>query len=160
MLRRLVRGADIVPLQNLLDVCEPVQDYERVIQRKHTVVSPLTRAVDAARPDARVGRDFRALVAGNQGEAEIRAKIEGQLRLWVLNHDMLMPITHRSPILREISTLSWDLSRIAALGLRALISPDRPWDEQEKEALAKAKEPRGQLHLVVVSAIKDLLGSG
>lgn len=157
LLRGLVRGTDIVPLQNLLDVCEPVQGYERVIQRKHTVVSPLTRAVDAARPDARGGRNFRRLVARYQGEPAIRIRIEEQLRSWAENHDALLPIIHRSPILQEIETLSQDLARVATLGLRALAAPDQPWDVQEKEALSDAREPRGQLHLVIVSAIEALI---
>ncbi len=157
MLRRLCGGADITPLQNLLDLCEPVQGYERVTQRLHTAVSPLTRAVDAARPDARGAREFRNLVALYQKERKIRTQLEARLRLWADNHVALVSIINRSPILREVSTLSLDLSRVATIALDAIESPGKPLNEQQKAALEEAKKPRAQLQLVIVSSIEDLV---
>ncbi len=157
MLRRLCGGADITPLQNLLDLCEPVQGYERVTQRLHTAVSPLTRAVDAARPDARGAREFRNLVALYQKERKIRTQLEARLRLWADNHAALVSIINRSPILREVSTLSLDLSRVATIALDAIESPGKPLNEQQKAALEEAKKPRAQLQLVIVSSIEDLV---
>jgi len=157
MLRRLARGRKISPLQTLLDVCEPVQGYERVIQRKYTVLSPLTRAVDAARPDARGAREFRNLVRHYQGEVATGSRLKERLRIWAQNHEALAPIIEHSPVLQEITDLSRSLSTIATLALECLESPGRSLNEHEKTALAEAKEPRGQLQLVVVSAIEDLL---
>ncbi len=157
MLRRLVGGAHIAPLQNLLDLCEPVQGYERVTQRKHTAVSPLTRAVDAARPDARGAREFRDLVALYHGESEVRTRLQEKLRMWACNHEKLAPIIERSPILREVNTLSLDLTKVATIALEVLESPAKKLNEQEKAALEEAKKPRGQLQLMIVSAIEELV---
>jgi hexosaminidase len=172
MLRRLANGYDTQPLQVLAGVVEPLKLYERQRQGAYTVFSPLTRFVDAVVPDAKGAREFRQQVGElvqelaqgcvNQGGLKLK-KISQDLETWKNNHQKLLPIIERSPVLKEIETLSADLSRIAGIGLEAAAfiskgekaSPQ--WEEECKKALNAAKEPRGHAELMIVTAIEQLV---
>ncbi len=182
MLRRLTNNADIGALMVLVDVIEPVKIYNRPTQREYTSYSPLTRTVDAARPDARVARNFRRLVDEYLSEREARPaarkrlfgfgrkersaradELAAWLELWQANHARLKVIIDRSPVLKEIETLSADLASIAALGTEALnileagktASPE--WVEGKRKILEAARKPRGQVELMVINAIDALV---
>ncbi|MCB0292395.1 MAG: family 20 glycosylhydrolase, partial [Calditrichaeota bacterium] len=59
MLRRLTGDRDITPLRTFIELVEPVKIYTRHHQGvKYTSSSPLTRVVDAARPESMAARDF------------------------------------------------------------------------------------------------------
>jgi hexosaminidase len=167
MLRRLTRNQDITALKNFVDVIEPVKIYNRGRLRPHTSSSPLTRVVDAARPDAAAARTFRRSVddylekrSQNHASAE---QLKFSLGLWRDNHQALLPIIKASPVLAEIESLSNGLSEISSIGLEALtlLEQNQPaaasWKDEKLKALSRAKEPRGQTELMVVSAIEKLV---
>lgn len=173
LLRRMVRGSDVTALRNLVDVLEPVPGYQRRDQREYTSFSPLTRVVDAARPDASVARKFRSYVnqflhSYDQNRTEDRiidSELVEWLTLWSLNHQKLAVSIDGSPMLQEIESLSTDLSSIASFGLRAmeqLRSPNTTtamihWKSDEWKTLKRSKRPRGQTQLMVISAIGKLM---
>lgn len=168
MLRRLTQGYDVAALENLVNVIEPVRDYNRGRLRPHTSYSPLTRVVDASRPDAPVARNFLKMV-NHYFESQNRENENGQIEPWLVlwrdNHQALLPIIKASPALAEIESLSKDLSEIAAIGLEALKmieggqkAPD-VWKQEKLAALTKAKEPRGQTELMIVSAVEKLVAA-
>lgn len=167
MLRRLTRGNDIAALKNFVDVIEPVKIYNRNRLRPHTSYSPLTRVVDASRPDAPIARNFCKLVKRyleNENDDHDRARqIKSWLVLWKENHAELVKIIKFSPVLAEIESLSRDLSEIATIGLEALTmlkahqQAPETWKQEKLAVLAKAKEPRGQAELMVISAIEELV---
>ncbi|MGH7600699.1 MAG: beta-N-acetylhexosaminidase [bacterium] len=167
MLRRLTRNQDITALKNFVDVIEPVKVYNRGRLRPHTSYSPLTRVVDAARPDAAVARKFRRSVddylAKRQQNHASAEPIKFALGLWRDNHQALLPIIKASPVLAEIESLSKDLSEISGLGLEALTFLEQnqaaaaSWKDEKLKALNRAKEPRGQTELMVVSVIEKLV---
>ncbi len=76
-----------------------------------------------------------------------------------------LPIIKATPALAEIESLSKDLSDVAAIGFEALKMMDggqKASDALKQEkltVLTKAKEPRGQTELLVVSAIEKLVAS-
>jgi hexosaminidase len=123
--------------------------------------------VDAARPDAGLAREFRrdvdAFLNADNDHQELSSAIRSRLELWQRNHDDLKKIISPSPALMEIETLSEDLMKISEIGLQALemIAPgqkaDPAWIDQAKQTLEKAKEPRGQTELMVVTAIEKLV---
>jgi len=167
MLRRLTQGYDVAALENLVGVIEPVKGYNRNRLRPHTSYSPLTRVVDAARPDAPVARKFRKMVDNflEKKDGVDGAQIKSWLTRWQENHQALLPAIKASPMLTEIESLSKDLSEIAVIGLEALKmieggqkAPDT-WKQEKLGLLTKAKEPRGQTELVVVSAAEKLVAS-
>jgi hexosaminidase len=167
MLRRLTAGRDTEPLKILVDVIEPLKQYRRGSERSYTSYSPLTRVVDVAVPDARAARIFRLLVDAYIKSAtnDTNAKVEiiTWLRLWSKNHDQLKPIIDKSPILKEMETLSEDLSTIAKTGLQAMEivekkrTGDREWLNQSLEILERAGQSRGQTELMIVTAIEKLV---
>jgi len=169
MLRRLSNSTDIRALKVLVDVIEPVKGYKRGAQKKHTSTSSLTRMVDAARPDARTAREFR-----KRADQYVKDPLKGSydlndltqlLVLWKKNHDELLPVIQKSPALKEIKTLSEDLSRIAGIGLEALNyiqtkqNAGEDWLENKLNILEKSKLPRAQTELMIVSAIELLVRS-
>ena len=169
MLRRLAGGKDEAALKNFVEVIEPVKVYNRNRLRRHNSYAPLTRVVDAARPDAAVARKFRHAVdrylASRAGSDGSEAQIKTWLTLWRDNHAALQPTISASPVLAEIESMSRDLSEISRLGLLALAMLEggqkaaAEWKQEQLATLQKAKEPRGQAELMVVSAIEKLVNS-
>jgi hexosaminidase len=158
---------DTSALKVLVDVMEPLKIYKRHRQGvTYTFFSPLTRVVDAALPDAKKARIFRHRVAEfikskpNKAAAETLLK---DLRLWKENHQKLLPMIEQSPVLKEIETLSEDLSRIAGIGIQAIESilankkVEPLWLEKSKKILEAARKPRGHAELMIVSAIEQLV---
>jgi len=167
MLRRLTNNQDIVPLQTLVELLEPVKIYTRGAQRDYTSYSPLTRVVDAAIADAPVAREFCELVdnylaepARGEHSAEI---LKQHLQIWKDNHDKLLPVIKTSPILAEIESLSLDLANCAAIGLTALDNigqhkrPDKKWLDEQLSILKQAGAPRAQTELMVIPGIEKLV---
>ena len=167
MLRRLTNNTDISPLKTLIDVIEPVKIYKRGSQREYSSYSPLTRVVDAARPDARVARNFRNLadryLEDNLKDSAKLNFLKKWLILWKDNHAKLLETIKVSPVLKEIETLSEDLSECATIGLGALDylgseqHADEKWIKSKLEILDRAKAPRGQTELMIVSTIEKLV---
>jgi hexosaminidase len=169
MLRRLTGTNNVAPLKTLVDVLEPVKGYTRGRLKPHTSYSPLTRVVDAARPDAAVARWFRMGVQrclAAQGDRDALAKeLTGWLTLWKENHVQLTAIIARVPALREIASMSEDLSTAAGLGIAALehitrgTRADASWDREAMTILERAKEPRGQTELMILPGIEALVAA-
>ncbi len=166
MLRRLTRGKCFKSLKILIDVIEPLKEYQRHNSAVgYTYFSPLTRVVDAAFPDARIAREFRkkvGLFLENQTPG-IDQELKKWLSLWKNNHPKLKSIIHQSPVLKEIETLSEDLSVIAEIGLKTLNliknqkKAPKIWIEEKKKILEKVKQPRGDTELMIVASIEKLL---
>lgn len=165
MLRRLTGGRNIKPLKTLVDVIEPLKEYNRHQGRVYTQFSPLTRVVDAALPDAKIAREFRwqvDLFLQNK-DKKIGKELKNWLILWEANHKKLKAAIAESPILKEIETLSEDLSRAAKIGLEALdtakmnIKAEEKWLKEKTGILIKAAQPRGEAELMILPAIQKLV---
>ncbi len=164
MLRRLTGGQEVTPLRTLVDVLEPVKGYARSRLATYTSYSPLTRVVDAARPDAPVARKFREAVDRflRTRLPEDRAALEHRLQQWEANHQRLLPIIKAAPILWEIESRSADLSRAAQIGLQALSWLDRgpapgKWQEDVRAELRTFRAPRAETELMILEAIERLV---
>ncbi len=167
MLRRLTGNTDISALKTLTDIIEPVKIYTRGQQREYTSYSPLTRVVDAARPDAKIARHFRnivdSLVNNTDKDNGNLESIKNYLMTWKNNHTQLVQTIKKSPVLKEIETLSQDLSNSAAIGLDSFHylknqqKADSTWIKNSMEVLKNAKVPRGQSELMILSAIEKLV---
>ena len=166
MLRRLANGYEIDALKTFVDVLEPVKDYQRHFQGiKYTSFSPLTRVVDAARPESMTARQFnRVAERFNQTRSkEDFARLTLWLVRWRDNHAALLPAIDNSPILKEMESLSADLKDLALMGLEALDlvmkkkKPTKVWEGQCREVLERAKKPRGQSELMVVKGVEKLI---
>ncbi|MCI0494829.1 family 20 glycosylhydrolase, partial [candidate division KSB1 bacterium] len=167
MLRRLVNDDEVDALKNFVDVIEPVKIYTRGQQREYTQFSPLTRVVDAAKPDTPIAREFRKCVerflqSSSKNQTTL-AEIQERLKTWKNNHDLLQKTIKKSPVLKEIETLSADLAATAEIGLESFqylqqgAVPDSRWVKEKLEFLNKAKAPRGQAELMIISAVEQLV---
>ena len=168
MLRRLTNNADIIALKTFIDVIEPVKIYKRHSQGvTYTQFSPLTRAVDAARPESKTARLFGKLVDRfvKKKDAASLGEIKAHLTVWKENDAKLRDIIHRSPILWEMATMSKDLADISAIALEAAAmietgkKAEQAWVDDKLAILEKAKLPGGQAELMVVSAIQQLVSA-
>jgi len=165
MLRRLTGDQDISALKKLVDVVEPVKIYQRGQQGvSYTQYSPMTRVVDATRPESMTARRFRQLtdqfIKTRDGESQ--AEMSQWLQIWRDNHASLLPVMQASPILWEMEGLSRDLSELAACGMELLPlwrdgkAADEGLKQRTISALAAAAKPRGQTELMVVKPIEKL----
>lgn len=165
MLQRLTGGAPIESLQVLADVVEPIKEYQRHQNRDYTSATPLTRLVDATRPESDVARHFNRAVEQFLADASHRARrdeIRDWLGIWRDNHDRLEPIIQRAPDLREIELLSRLLADLGTIGLQALgeiegTGGGKPTDStREREILERASRPAAEVELMVASGVRKL----
>ncbi len=167
MLRRLTGNRNVENLKILVDVIEPVKNYNRNRLRKQTQQSPLTRIVDAARPDSKTARKFRQTVSAfiRSGKDKLSKKIEHKLKLWRDNHIRIIELAKHSPVLLEILPQSENLRNVSLLGLEAVdylnreIFPEEEWFENAKLKLENAKKPVAQTELMIIDSIELLINA-
>jgi len=165
MLRRLVGGTDIGPLQTLADAVEPLKGYKRhSLGKVKTTLAPLTRFVDAVPPESPEARLFGRtvdsfLVRRDPGSAEA---LKLMMETWRMNHDLVKPLIASAPVLLEIEPLSRGLSEAAGIGLETIEAlrhkrkGRRTRASEWMKALAEWKEPLVELELAVIPAIEKL----
>lgn len=168
MLRRLTGNRDVSALKTLVDAIESVKTYNRNRQRTHFSYTPLTRVIDAARPDAEVARLFRNDVTdfleNGASDKTISASLIQRLQLWASNHEKLLVVIEVSPILHEIRPMSENLSAVAKLGLEAMMAIEsgdkagREWLKQSATIIEQAGKPVAQTELRILPAIEALVG--
>ena len=168
MLRRIAGSNDISTLRTFTDVVEPVKDYtrEEIATVEATRLSPLSRVVDAARPESDTARHFAdlvdALIAG-QADPSAKQEVRTLLIRWRDNQSNLQALGTQSFLLTEIIPLAQDLSAVATTGLQALDYLDRgerasdDWATQQFAVLAEAQKPKAQLLLMVAPSVQKLV---
>jgi hexosaminidase len=167
MLRRLAGSDDIGPLRTLASVVEPVKNYDRHRHQQLTAHTPLTRLVDAARPDSEAARRFAALVEGLLSDAPRfhlnRERLREVLSEWRNTQPALQVIMDRSPVLREAEPLAKDLAEIGSAGLEALaylsagVAPSAAWRQARLALLDEAAKPKAALEFPFITAAKELI---
>ena len=167
LLRRMSGTENIEPLKTLVSLVEPVKEYRRTQARPATMLTPLTRFIDAARPDSAAGRRFAALVDSLLSDppylARNRERIESTLRRWRDASPMLEAIIDKSPILREAEQLPRDLSAIGTAGLEALsyvaadVDPPAGWRQDKLAMLEQAAKPKAEVEFAIIAPVKTLV---
>ncbi len=168
MLRRIAGSDDVASLKVLTDVLEPVKDYtrEETATEPATSAKPLTRVVDAVRPESATARQFAesvdAFTAGTS-KPGTEARVRSLLSRWRDNQVELQPIFEKSILLKEVAPISQNLSAVGAAGLAALDYLDRgepapaAWVTQQMAMVEQAKRPQAQLLIVVAPAVEKLI---
>lgn len=169
MLQRLAGTHSIDPVRVLTDVLEPVKFYQRSSAREYTSATPLNRLVDAARPESDVAREFlssvRRFLAEPEGRPEQREVIRQRLTTWRDNHKAFLPVANDSKLLVEVEPVSHHLKQVAEVGLDALdllVSNRHPapqWRAKAGQVLDTAAEPRAELVIAVIPAVRELLAA-
>ena len=168
MLRRIAGSNDITALRIFTDVVEPVKDYtrEEIAAVEATSLSPLNRMVDAARPESETATHFtdlvNTLIAGH-ADANAKQEIAMCLSRWRDNQIKLQSLENQSFLLQEIVPLAQDLSAVALTGIQALDyfnrgeRPPDSWTTEQFALLEQAQKPKGQLLLMIVPAVRELV---
>ena len=168
MLKRIAGSDHISALRTLIDVVEPVKGYarEKLAVTEPTSLTPLNRAVDAARPESLTARRFSVLVdsvVSGQLKSPAEDKIRAMLTKWKDNDAKVRGLAEKSSLVQEVVPLSQDLSALAIAGLQALDYLDRgekaptDWRDQQLSLAQQAIQPRAQLLLMVSSPIQKLI---
>ncbi|MFP5262839.1 MAG: beta-N-acetylhexosaminidase [Blastocatellia bacterium] len=167
MLRRLAGTKEIGPLRTLAAVVEPVKEYRRNQGRGATMLSPLTRLIDAARPDSEAARRFAALVDGLLSDAPMfrrnQDRIKDVLSEWRDVRPALDAMIDKSPILREAEQLPRDLSELGVAGLEALsylaadTGPPDGWREAKMAMLEQAAKPKAEVEFAMIGPVRKLI---
>ena len=168
MLRRIAGTEDVSSLKVLADVLEPVKDYtrEETASEPATSARPLNRVVDAIRPESATGRQFAVSVdalVGGTSKPGTETQLRTLLSRWRDNQMELQPMFEKSILLKEVASVSQNLSAIGAAGLAALdyldhgeIAPGA-WVAQQLVVIDQAKKPQSQLLLVVAPSVEKLI---
>jgi hexosaminidase len=168
ILRRLVNGTEIGPLQMLASAVEPLKGYERqTLGKVQTTLAPLTRFVDAVPPESSEARLFRrtadAFLA--RRDADSAEALRLTLENWRANDEALKPLLAASPVLREIEPLSSGLSEAAGIGLEAIrdLAGKHKGNRSRAAAwtkdLAELKKPMAELELAFLPAVEKLVSA-
>jgi hexosaminidase len=168
LMRRLTNGQNIEALKILVEVIEPVDFGTRARTPPPTTQeTPLTRMVDAARPDPVSRRHFAALVdeylADKPRFAANRERLMQTLMRWRDNRAAFDALVDTSPILQEALPLAKALSDVGAAGMEAMIYllsgtvPPLDWKEAKLASLDEAAKPKAKVKLVIIPALKKLI---
>ncbi|HMA40820.1 MAG TPA: family 20 glycosylhydrolase, partial [Gemmatimonadales bacterium] len=166
--RAVGNGPTFQALLALLDVAQPVTFGQRHrLQVGMTQQTPLTRLIDAARPDPPMRWNSLALVQRFLADSGRTPAIADTLRATFTAWRALVPAVHAAavgaPLARDGVPAAEALGRVADLGLAALdrVQGRTPatdgWQDSARAALDSAAEPQGLLRLVVVDAVRKLV---
>ena len=170
MLRRMAGSNDTAALRTLVDVIEPVRGYARGSHASapSTSLTPLNRAIDAARPESELACQFADLVSqfvSGKIQPGMEEQIRSLLRKWRDNDDQLRPVLDQSSLLQGLAPQSQALSALGLAGLEALDyldhgAPAPPgWKAENLELIQQASTPHAQVQLAVAPAIATLINS-
>ena len=169
MARRLADGQDPSALIRLLSLTEPVQFGERSSLQRPTQLTPLTFAVDAARPDPPAHWRIRALAAAATGSLPdapaARRELAARFAEWTALYPALDSLARRTPRVRDVLPAARALARVAAIGSEALTRgasgpPDAEWTRARLAELATLSAPQGLLRISVITGVARLLRGG
>jgi hexosaminidase len=165
MLQRLA-GPRYDELQQLADVVEPLENYQRGGTGSYTQQTPLDRLVDAVRPESDAARAFSRQVdalladpARRAGREEVRARLASWSGLSV----RLRPLLESRAILHEAVPLAAEASDLAAAGLEALgfleqgaAAPEAWWNARAP-LLQREKRPATALEVAYRPSVRRLM---
>ena len=160
--RRLAAGGDGAAIEALANVVEPVKVYQRGAMRAHTRHTPLTRLVDAARPDSREARRIAALVDSTlANRPAARVALAEAFGVWRWAGQYAVGLGRTSPLLADAEPIARDLDTVGRIGMEALnamaAAPPAGWADAARAALDEAAKPRAEVEIVVITPVRRLV---
>ncbi len=166
MLESMSGDPNPAALRVLASAVEPPQGYVRGGLRQYFTWTPLNHLVDAVPPESVAARRFRAeakAIAAGKATREDWEQARAMLTEWRGNAQRLAPDLPRSAMTAELEPLSETLSRVAAIGLDAMLELESgqystPEMTAEWESELKAAEtPQAVLTLPMVAPVRELV---
>jgi len=166
MLSRLAPGVDTAPIESLFTAVQPPRFGQTVDGKQTTQRHPLTRLVDAARPDPvgrwMVERLVRRL-ALDAHDVSARDSLLVLFERWSLLLPTVESLAARSPALAEALPVARALARSAVIGTEAIgfVSAGRTapaeWARAAAEELRRYDAPQGTMRVAIVPEVRKLL---
>ncbi len=166
MLRKLFPAGDLAPLESLLTVVQPPFFGQATNGRQTTQLHPLTRVVDAARPDppARwlTERLVRRFVV-NPFDSVAHDSLVTLLSRWRELTPQVQGLAQQTPTIGEAVPVTLALERTSVLGLEALRyvrsgeKPDSAWLATAAADLKRYEGPLGLLRVSVLPEVRKLV---
>jgi hexosaminidase len=179
MLRRLAgpMGSDeqaVANIKTLVDIIEPVKGYKRGTMQNATQQTPLTRLVDAARPDSAKAREFARMIESwlyadtnfdkSVDALSVAVQYKNHFTSWQRAGRLIeAEYIKQSPLLAEALPLAKDLSEISDIGREAVeylstgtVATDE-WRRTKLQLLERAAQPKAAVELVVIQPIRELV---
>ena len=165
MLRLLTGRRGVQPLHDLLAVTMPVTFGQRVRLQGTTQLTPLTRLVDAARPDpwsrAQLNRLAAEVVRDPTGALAARQELLRLFNGWLPLAGQVTALGDTLPLARDGIPAARALRQLADLGIRAIGflnggAPSR-WKDSTRTTLDELAKPQGLLRLAGVEAVRALV---
>jgi hypothetical protein len=166
MLRLLAGRRGVQPLHDLLAATMPLTFGQRYEFQGTTQRTPLTRLIDAARPDPWMRSQSMRLAAevvrNPAGAAAARDQLRKLFSDWRPLGPAVAALGDSLPLARDGEPAARALSPLAALGLQALdyLGGDTAppgWKAAANAALAELAKPKGMLRLAGVEAVRRLV---
>jgi hexosaminidase len=161
-------GPDFQTMMSLVSLSQPVTFGQRHrLQEGMTQQTPLTRLIDAARPDPPARWGSLTMVERFVADSGTSAVLRDSLRQTFAAWQALAPAVHavavRKPLARDGVPAADALAKVAAVGTAALdrfggsVVPTRAWQDSARAVLDSATGPQGLLRLAVVDAVRWLV---
>ena len=161
-------GPDFQTMMTLLAVSQPVTFGQRHrLQVGMTQQTPLTRLIDAARPDPPSRWGSLTMVERFLADSGTSPVLRDSLRQAFTAWQALAPAVHaiavRTPLARDGVPAVDALARVAAVGTAALdryagtVAGTAAWRDSARVVLDSATGPQGLLRLTVVDAVRWLV---
>jgi hexosaminidase len=132
-----------------------------------TQQTPLTRLIDAARPDPPARWGSLTMVERFVADSGTSAVLRDSLRQTFAAWQALAPAVHAvavgKPLARDGVPAADALAKVAAVGTAALdrfggsVVPTKAWQDSARSVLDSATGPQGLLRLAVVDAVRWLV---
>jgi len=161
-------GPDFQTMMALVSLTQPVTFGQRHrLQEGMTQQTPLTRLIDAARPDppARWGSLIMVerFVADSGTSAVLRDSLRQTFAAWQALAPAVHAVAVHKPLARDGVPAADALAKVAAVGTAALdrfggsVVPTKAWQDSARAVLDSATGPQGLLRLAVVDAVRWLV---
>jgi hexosaminidase len=177
MVERMAEPAsaeEVGALLTLTKALEPVKDYSResLAGEEATSQTPLTRIVDAVKPESEESRRFSSsvdqFVASSCKDSTGAADLRAQLSRWAKNDLAMQLLAQRSSLVKDAAPASAAFSQAAELALTALdrISQGLPLAEDLKKQqidelnAAEMQAHKSQLTIPTLGAFQKLVEVG
>ncbi len=168
MLQRMTGNNDPEYLAVLATAVQPPEGYERESLREYDWHTPLNHLVDSVPPESERAREFsllaKAISSGSASQEQWQTARQW-LTEWRDNDTKLEPTLNNSGITAELIPLSQTVSKISAIGLRALDDlqnhrhADATATQADLQTLKAAEKPQAVLRNMIVAPIELLVQS-
>lgn len=166
MLRKLIPSGDVAPLESLLTAVQPPFFGQRLFGVNTNQLQPLTRIVDAARPDPPgrwlTERLVRRVIQVPTDDAA-RDSLTRVFTMWRDNTPRVREMGAQTPLVAQSLPAADALARTTAIGLevlRHIAAGTRPTEEWVQLALTELKgyeQPLGLLRVAIVPEVRALV---